>query len=76
MPRKAPEFTIHLVGGTTLTLGQYKGHPVILAFILTTCSHCQMTVGVLNRMQKEYGPRGLQVLASAIEENAKDHVSL
>ena len=38
-----------------------------MAFILTSCSHCQMTVKVLSKLQNEYGPRGLQVLASAIE---------
>ena len=71
LPRKAPDFTINLPGGKTLPLSQYKGHPVVLAFILTTCSHCQKTVGVLAKDQAEYGPRGLQVLASAIEQNAQ-----
>jgi len=74
LPRKAPEFTINLVDGKTVSLSQYKGHPVVMAFILTYCSHCQMTVGVLTRLQNEYRPRGLQVLASAIEPNAKDAV--
>jgi thiol-disulfide isomerase/thioredoxin len=69
--RKAPDFTINLVDGKTLALSQYKGHPVVLAFILTYCSHCQMTVGVLSKLQKEYRPRGLQVLASAVEQNAQ-----
>jgi cytochrome oxidase Cu insertion factor (SCO1/SenC/PrrC family) len=36
-------------------LSQYKGHPVVLAFILTYCTHCQMTVGVLSKLQNEYG---------------------
>jgi len=76
LPRKASDFTINLVDGKTLTLGQYKGHPVVLAFILTGCSHCQMTVGVLSKLQKEYAPRGLQVVASAIEQDAQAHVSL
>ena len=29
-----------------------------------------MVIGVLSKMQKEYGPRGLQVLASATEDMA------
>ena len=70
LPRKAPDYTINLAGGKTLPLSQYKGHPVVLAFILTYCSHCQKTVGVLSTYQNEYGPRGLQVIASAIEPNA------
>jgi thiol-disulfide isomerase/thioredoxin len=75
-PGKAPDFTIHPVDGTTLALSQYRGHPVVLAFILTSCSHCQMTVKVLSKLQNEYGPRGLQVLASAIEPDAQSHVGL
>jgi thiol-disulfide isomerase/thioredoxin len=71
LPRKAPDFAINLADGKTLAISQYKGHPVVLAFILTYCSHCQMTVGVLSKLQKEYGPRGLQVLASAVEQNAQ-----
>jgi thiol-disulfide isomerase/thioredoxin len=71
LPRKAPDYIINLPGGKTLPLSQYKGHPVVMAFILTTCPHCQMTVGVLAKLQNEYGPRGLQVLASAVEPNAE-----
>jgi cytochrome oxidase Cu insertion factor (SCO1/SenC/PrrC family) len=59
LPIKASNFTINLVDGKTLTLSQYKGHPVVLAFILTSCSHCQMTVGVLSKLQNEYRPMWL-----------------
>jgi peroxiredoxin len=70
-PRKAPDYTINLTGGKTLQLSQYKGHVVVMAFILTYCSHCQKTIGLLSKDQKEFGPRGLQVLASAIESGAQ-----
>lgn len=71
LPRKAPDFSINLTGDRTLTLSQYKGKAVIMCFILTYCSHCQRTVGFLIKDQAEYGPRGLQVVASAIEESAQ-----
>ncbi len=51
-------------------LSSYRGKPVILTFILTYCSHCQHTTEVLGKLQREYGPRGLQVLSSAIEDMA------
>ena len=76
LPPKAADFTINLVDGRTLTLKQYRGHPVVLAFILTACPHCQAAVKVLSKLQTEYGPRGLQVLASAIEQDAQAHVPL
>jgi peroxiredoxin len=71
LPRKAADYTINMNKAAPITLSQYKGKPVVLAFILTYCSHCQRTVGFLNKDQVEYGPRGLQVLASAIDSGAQ-----
>lgn len=70
VPRPSPDFGITLTGGKQIQLSQYKGKVCVLAFILTTCPHCQQTVGYLSALQNEYGPRGFQVLASAIEDMA------
>jgi peroxiredoxin len=74
LPRKAPDFTINMNGGKKIQLSEYKGKGVVLAFILTTCSHCQATTGLLTRLQAEYGPKGLQVLESAIDQGAEAFV--
>ncbi|SPE32065.1 Redoxin domain protein [Candidatus Sulfopaludibacter sp. SbA6] len=70
LPRKAPELVISLTNGKQVLLSEYKGKVVALCFILTTCPHCQRTIGYLVKDQAEYGPRGFQVLASAIQEGA------
>jgi peroxiredoxin len=70
VPRQSPEYAINLLGGKQVSLSQYRGKVVALAFILTYCPHCQKTVGYLSALQNEYGPRGFQVLASAIEDMA------
>jgi peroxiredoxin len=67
IPRKAPAWTISTVDGKGIALSQYKGKAMLLAFILTTCPHCRMTVGYLAKDQQTYGPRGFQALASAID---------
>ncbi len=67
IPRPSPDFAINLNDGTQVHPGQYQGKVVVLAFILTYCSHCQFTVQILSRLQKEYGQQGLQVVASAID---------
>jgi cytochrome oxidase Cu insertion factor (SCO1/SenC/PrrC family) len=67
LPRKAPELAIQTAPDTYLWLSQYTGKTCIVAFILTTCPHCQFTTGVLNRIQKDYASRNVQVLASAID---------
>ncbi len=71
VPRQSPEFAINTMDGKQILLSQYKGKVVALIFILTTCPHCQHTVGILTKLQNEYGPRGFQVLATAIEDMAK-----
>ena len=70
LPRPAPELAINLGQGKQIKLSQYKGKTVVLAFILTYCSHCQKVMGALGALQKEFAPRGLQVLASATEDMA------
>ena len=70
LPRPSPDFAINLGQGKQVRISQYKGKTVVVAFILTYCSHCQKAIGVLSKMQREYGARGLQVLASATEEMA------
>ncbi|MBZ5576447.1 MAG: TlpA family protein disulfide reductase [Acidobacteriia bacterium] len=70
LPRAAGEFSIDLTGGKQVKLSQFKGKVVALIFILTYCPHCQKITTFLIQDQREYGPRGFQVLASAIEDGA------
>lgn len=70
IPRPAPEFQIQMPGGKKIQLSSYKGKPVVLAFILTTCSHCQYTTGLLVKLQNEFSLRGLQVLECAVNSGA------
>src|ERR1035441_469401 len=70
LPRPSPDFAINLGQGKQVHISQYKGKTVVVAFILTYCSHCQKAIGVLSKLQREYGARGLQVLAAATEDMA------
>jgi peroxiredoxin len=70
VPRPSPDFAIKMLDGKPISVSQYRGKVVALAFILTYCPHCQKTVGYLSAMQKQYGPRGFQALASAVEDMA------
>jgi peroxiredoxin len=70
LPRPSPDFAINLGQGKQVRISQYKGKTVVVAFILTYCSHCQKAIGALSKVQRDYGPRGLQVIASATEDMA------
>lgn len=74
--RKAPEFTIHRPGEPDLKLSAYRGKPVILALLNTGCTHCQHFVQQLAVYQKEYGPKGLQVLAAVFNQEAQAELTV
>lgn len=74
VPRPATDFGIQTAPDKYIWLSQFRGKTVIVAIILTTCPHCQFTTGILNRIQKDYGARGVQVLASAIEPMSGLHI--
>jgi len=69
-PRPSPDFTIHLTPTTQASPKQYTGKVVLLAFIQTTCPHCQQSMPVLSGLQRQYGPRGFQILAAAFNNKA------
>ncbi len=68
--RKAPDFTFTLPGKGPQQLSQYRGKVVALAFMSTTCPHCQAKSKELTKLQEEFGPRGLQVIGVAVNANA------
>jgi peroxiredoxin len=70
VPRPSPEYTIKLTTGRQLLLSSYRGKVVALLFISTDCPHCANTCEMMERIQKEYGPRGLQTLAVAFNPMA------
>lgn len=73
-PRKAGEFVIHMSDGTDRLLSSYRGHFVVMAFMYTTCPHCQHTAGVLAKVQTEYAAKGVQVLGVTFDANAQSGV--
>jgi hypothetical protein len=75
VPRPAPDIGIQTAQDKYIWLSDYRGKTCILAFILTTCSHCQFTTGILNRIQKDYSTRGVQVIESAIEPMSSLHIA-
>jgi thiol-disulfide isomerase/thioredoxin len=74
VPRKAPDFAVNLGSGKQVKLSDYSGKLVAMIFILTTCPHCQAAIRSLAQEQKAMGPRGFQVVASAIEDGAAANV--
>ena len=74
LPRKAADLQIQVNGAKPIELSQYRGKPVVLAFVLTTCSHCQFTTGLLVKLQTEFVSKGLQVIECAVNDGAAAEV--
>jgi hypothetical protein len=58
------------VNQPSLKLSQYRGKVVALAFILTTCGHCQQFTVELNQIAPAYAARGVQIVECALNEDA------
>jgi peroxiredoxin len=66
----APNVAISTTDQKKIYLRQYRGKMVMLVMFSTTCDDCLKTLNLMGKFQKEYGPRGLQVIAAAINDNA------
>ena len=62
VPRPAPDLTMNDVTGTQVTLSHYRGDVVVVAFMITTCAHCQAVSRELEQLYSEMKDRGLRVI--------------
>jgi hypothetical protein len=74
VPRRADEFVIHMTNGPDKLLSASRGSAVVLAFMYTTCPHCQHMAGVLAGMKNEYAAKGVQFLGVAFDAGARANV--
>jgi thiol-disulfide isomerase/thioredoxin len=65
-PRPSPEYAFTLINGQKALLTNYKGKVIALEFLLTTCPHCQHASSIMEKLYKEFGPRGFQPIGVAI----------
>lgn len=73
-PRPAGEFVIHMINGSDKLLSSYRGKLVVMAFMFTTCPHCQHTSELLSKIQNEYAAKGVQILGVTIDKDAKQGI--
>ena len=66
--RPAPDFTLPLFSGGTLSLHSLKGKPVVLNFWASWCIPCREETPLLVRMRKTYGPLGVVFVGVNVED--------
>ena len=72
LPRKAPEFVFNMQDGKQYLLSSLRGKVVAVAFMFTTCPHCQALCPIMANIQRDYAPKGVQFVGDVIDDGAKD----
>jgi len=56
-------------GGRTVTMAALRGKPLVVNFWATWCAPCIKELPQFDRFQREFGPRGWQVVGLAIDSD-------
>jgi peroxiredoxin len=63
LPRQAPDLMMSdVVTGSAIELSHYRGNVVVVAFMVTTCTHCQAVSRELEQLYSELKDRGLRII--------------
>jgi cytochrome c biogenesis protein CcmG/thiol:disulfide interchange protein DsbE len=66
---QAPSFALKDLRGHTVRLNRYRGKVVLLNFWATWCAPCLAEMSELDRLQKDYQAKGLQVIGITYGKN-------
>lgn len=66
-PRLLPDVTLHDQTGATVTLSAYRGAPVVLNFVYTTCSDICLTLGTAFEQLDATLPAGARLLSISFD---------
>jgi len=67
-PNKAPDFTLPTLEGTTITLSQIEGRPVVLVFWATWCPYCRIQLRYLEAAAKQQNEKSVMFLGVNVGE--------
>ncbi len=63
---------LELVGGKKVHGSDFRSHPLLINFWAAWCGPCLHEMPSLVAVQKEYGPRGFEVLAIDMDDNPSE----
>ncbi len=70
----APDFSLETLDGPTMRLSDLRGKAVLLNFWATWCGPCKIEMPWFVDLQKQYGPRGLQIVGVAMDDASKEDI--
>lgn len=72
--RQAPPLVGQTLDGRTLTLQQFRGRPVLVAFWATTCPSCIEEMPHLIELYRDFNPKGLEIIGVAMAYDPPEQV--
>jgi thiol-disulfide isomerase/thioredoxin len=69
--KPAPELQLTTLDGASLTLSALRGKVVLIDFWATWCGPCRDEAPKLVELQREYGPRGVQLVGISMDDDAE-----
>ncbi len=66
-----PDFEVAMSDGSVVTDESLKGSVSVVMFFHTGCPDCQAALPVMQRIQDEYGPKGVEFAVISREEGRK-----
>lgn len=63
-----PNFTLALLDGSNFLSGDYQGKPVLINFFASWCLPCREEMPVLEKIVREYQPKGVVFLGIAVDD--------
>ena len=67
----APEFTAVDLSGTTRTLSEHRGHPVLVQFWASWCPHCRSDLSLMKQLFAQYQDRQLGMVTVSIDQDVE-----
>lgn len=71
---RAPDVRLTTLEGESLQLSELRGKPTIVTFWATTCVTCVQEIPHLADLYEELGPRGLEIIAVAMDYDPRSQV--
>lgn len=68
VPSMRPTFSLPDLSGRRHAIQEWDGRVVLINFWASWCEPCRREIPMLNALQREYGPQGLQIIGVAIDD--------
>ena len=69
--RPLPDVQVLQPSGKAIDLKQFRGKPLLIAIVSTTCDDCKEMMALLKKVHQENSAKGLQTIAVVVEPASK-----